>query len=55
MRKIAHKNNKKGYLKIHVTVNSNNIFKYLSDNGVLPCIKVIILESDWKKETYLGI
>ena len=103
------KNNKKGYLKIHVTVNvktnkkilsmmqitddehvhdsnalpelvddaiksdkkitigklfadgaydNNNIFRFLADNGIMPCIKVRrrMLKLDGKKEeTSLGI
>ncbi len=35
----------------------NEIFRYLSDKGILPCIKVRkrMLELNVKKETFLGI
>ena len=37
--------------------DSNETFRYLSDNGILPCIKVRkrMLKLDGKKETSLGI
>ncbi len=36
--------------------DGNNIFRYLSDNGILSCIKVRrILKFDGKKETFLEI
>ncbi len=38
------------------TYDNNNAFRYLSDNGILPCIKVRKnAKVSWIKETSLGI